>query len=1206
MKEKTKKFWSRFAKVAVTSVTFLGTLVGAYFLVPNRTRYVNVETKEPELSAFEQFVAQLTRDVGLGEGEAAETEVKNYLHAEFDNFRVEYKMDEDLANNFLTVDGCVDFTMHDLSLAGIEFNLNANINYNNRELPITLGHFGDTVYFRLKDLKLKYSQNAEFALTDEELIDLVLNDPDFDLEGATAEALYGQPIDMYTQYWLYMKEYAGIDFESLLSGLSSKVTTKLTAVVDGLLGSFDLGNMGSLNTTETQNRANNDWIFTISLSDEITIVITSDENFKLKRLDLGTIKAGNATISGAINFDFLPYDEFVSPANDAGYIEVFNYGGMLKRFASLINENNQKVGLSFAADLDEVTANNTTDIAKIEGSINIDFDKLMDLDQYAYGYVADPNASQADPEPTTDEEPTTAEKILDILEDTGFNFQLDLIGQNDVQYANLDLAFIDGEGYIRFNEQEDSNNQKKSVMKCKIDTETMNWIVSELPEVISSLSGDESNDSLKTLTSFLSDNVATAIKNYDFSFILDMITTLSNSNDGVQLGIDLSTLGIGDNAYVDLKINNNAGDSFLDLDVRNLAFGDFELDLDVNSTSFSAPELGQLDAYESVRFLPDVIDQVANLVDEQKTGFEISGSVLDEEGLGIVIEEGQGIGQFDNGENVKAGYGTMVIKEYKYHANQVWARHDLAVSVSNLPENVSEDANGKKNNQNEALFVYGVPGNDSKNIKGKMHLQSFVDIFDIVKTFIFGSEENNHEDAAKDDPKFTKFLAPITKLLGMSEIGDILTSKDYLKLASNELLKSVKQFNNGHGLEIVVGGGMLGLNSDLTLRVNFKGDNTSDDQSIDSIELVDLQMGEDNVKHINFKLALRPYDNNLNNVVNSNDSFMNLDGITTLLQLGINSTKPNFYHLSANASIKSGWKTIDINLTNIDFYIYVDGTHVKVYGKLGSVPIISLVGFGISSDYELFSTGDTTMSSEITFETYDDNDPNKPEGDDVGGIFNIKRTVTCYHKGVSIGSLVLVKPSTDYTTHQYRCTSKNFMDNILEYLICDLIGLKRSLVFSELIDLDSLGGDTDTTPKADGYFANAFTSKTEGFKHTVTGTGMSTVNTFNLGLNLDVLTGIDALKEANIVIKSKRVAYGGSSEGIDVLGSLQAALRVHFLADININFTANVDEVQFSKANALSSWNSQANSAFNSITTANINGQFNDPTNSYDKSWTVK
>ena len=42
----------------------------------------------------------------------------------------------------------------------------------------------------------------------------------------------------------------------------------------------------------------------------------------------------------------------------------------------------------------------------------------------------------------------------------GFNLQVDLIGQNNIQYSNFDLGFAEGTGYVRFNEQGDENNKK--------------------------------------------------------------------------------------------------------------------------------------------------------------------------------------------------------------------------------------------------------------------------------------------------------------------------------------------------------------------------------------------------------------------------------------------------------------------------------------------------------------------------------------------------------------------------------------------------------------------------------------------------------------------------------------------------------------------------------------------------------------------------
>ena len=1145
MNSTVKKFLKRLAKVGVGFVAFAGTLVGGYMLTPNRTRLLSVKVEEPEQSAFEKFVSKLQKDVGLEEDE--EQTVAKYLSATFDEFKISYSVENSSKVNTVAIDGGLDLRISDLSLAGVEFNLYANVDYNGRELPLSVGHFNNDLYFSIKDLKLKCSNISKLSILKE--------------------------------YYPIFAQYGGLDFGMMYDALDDFLVETIDKAVDGMLSSSSGSGLDLSGFSTEEKKEGNMWKFTLNVSENIVIKIYSDENFSLKRVDLGTISVGGVNISGAINFDLKPYDEFVSPAKDDSYVEIFNYGGLIQKLATLLKEddNHQKLGLEFSADLNSVSTNNTTDVALIEGSINVDFDNLLDLSQYACELPEGPQPNNMR------REPTASNGLYDTIKKVGFNLQLDLIGQNDVEYANLDVAFAEGQGYIRFNEQEDQNGDKSSVMKLNIDTETMNWLMSELPGLISNLSGEKQNDTLETLSSFLTDDLADAIKDGDYSFIIDMIKTLSNDEDSINLGIDLSKLGIGDNASVDLAINTEAGEKTLDLDVHNLAFGDFTLDLDVDSAEFKEAELGTLSEYQSVKFLPDVIDQVAELVETPKTGFEVTGSVLDKDGLGIKLN---GEGQFDNTEDVKAGYGSLSIEQYKYHSNKVWATHNIHVDVTNLEENViktqNPDETVTRNNQNEALFVYGDPNGD--NVKGKMHLQSFLDIVEIGKTFISES---------KDDPKYTKFLAPITKLLGVSALGDIIAEKNYLKLASNELLKELSIFDNGSGIKIVVGGSLIGLGGDLTIKVNFEGDNDSESQRIKSLEVIDLKLGEgDSVKTVNLKLSLQAYDSNMVNHINRNDDYMNLDGIVTLLDLGINTTKLNYYHLSADVNVDT-ILGINVALKGINFYIYVDGVHVKLYGKIDKVPLIVVA----SEDYTLLHT-DRSMSAEMTFETYDDSE--KPEGDDVGGIFNIKRTVkTPKTRLVWEGWVPSTQDYDEYSTYQYRCDSKNFLDNILDYLLVGMIGIKSNLV-------SQLGGTslTSSEEKEAGDFTKSFTST--GFNHSKSGTGMDTVNRFNIGLNLDVLTGISALKEVEVTLTSKRMSKQGVEGGIDVLNKVSATLRVHFAVDINVALTASVVDAMFDADSALAAWNSNANSAFNAVANANIgSGHYNAPNNPYTTTYEI-
>ena len=1171
MNQKFKKVLKTTGKVATGFVAFAGTLFGAYVLTPNRTNFIDVSIKEAEKTPFEKFVEKLTRDVGLSEDEE-ETSVPekeaNYLSARFENFKVQYSVENSSYVNNISVEGGVDLRISDLSLNGIELNVDAVANYNGQVLPITLGHFNNTLYFGLKDMKLKITDFSE-----ENIID---------------------------NMWYTFAMNAHLDFAQLYKGLDQLLTEKVFALVDGLLNkqeapkpestesneesgsSFDISKL--LAEGPKESFANNSWTFTLGEEgSDLCIKLVADDDYTLKKVDLGTITFGNITISGAINIELKPYDEFVSPASDPEYVEMFNYTGLISKLATLVAEdqNKQRLGFEFALDLDnkytvkdeetDQDVNKVVDIAHVKGSINVDFDELLDLSQYTKhpeGFVP-ASALKRNNEDTT---------LYDTIKKVGFNLQLDLIGQNNVEYANLALVFADGEGFLRFNEQE-VLGQKKSVMKLNVPTETMNWIVAKVPELLTGLSGDENNDTLDTLKSFLSDEVVEAIDNGDYSFILEMIETLENDAEGIRLGLDISSLGIGENARIDLSILDAVDANTLNINVTDLAFGNFELDASLKSTEFSSVDLGNKTDYQSIQFLPDVVDQVSNLAQTKKTGFRIYGDMKNSEGLGISFD---GRGQLDNNDLVKEGYGTMTINEYKYHGNKMWAQHLLAVDVTNLAENVSsviDPETGKtiKQNNNLARFIYGDPSSD--NVKGKMKLQSFVDIFDIVKTFIgdFGS-----------DPKYNKFLAPITKLLGMSAIGDIIESRDYLHFASNELLKEISVINNGGAIRIVIAKDLIGLPNDIELTINFNGNNETGNQTLKSLVINNLALSDKNdAKKLNLTFELQDYDDSYANVVSMTNDYMDLDGIKTLLDLGINTTKLNFYHLSADLNVDSN-VGITVPINGINFYIYVDGVHVKVYGTIDKIKILPV----FTTDCVI--EGDKVMSCEFGFQTYDNDTDNK-----VGGTFDIKRKLTDPSSElVWEGWLPTRKYYDDVTTYHYRTDSANFMDNIAKYLVKGVMGLSDTAY--NLFKLDEIGNSSSSDEKPAGNFTNTFTST--GFKATVSGSGLSTKNTIKLGLNLNELTGIDVLKQLEATITSKRITYEGNTKGIDILSSLNASLHIEIVkvVSIDVSFTASVEEAQLTKADALNSWNNKGQSGLSGLQAVNIsNSYFNNPDNPY-------
>ena len=441
-------------------------------------------------------------------------------------------------------------------------------------------------------------------------------------------------------------------------------------------------------------------------------------------------------------------------------------------------------------------------------------------------------------------------------------------------------------------------------------------------------------------------------------------------------------------------------------------------------------------------------------------------------------------------------------------------------------------------------------------MKGRFTFKTFLDVFDVIKTFI---KEN------KDDSKFTKFIAPLLETLGLGQISDILKSEDYLRFAKNDILKEIKQYDNGNSLKVTVGGDFFGLGSDIILEVRFAVDKEGN-KTIGSINIPNLKLGQDEeAKTLNLSIDLNEYDENKTSVVNKNDDFMNLSDIAVLLELGINTTKMSYYQLSADISLNA---LLIINLDfNLKVHIVVDGKNVKIYGVIEDSKLSS-----IAQDYNILTN--RGMKSEFTFHT------DSSLGNDVGGYFDFKRTMTERER---VGFLQY--ENVDHYYH-YKTTSSNLLDgdNLLTYLLVDFLGVKGSL----LEQLGSLDLSSDEEKEA-GEFTNLFTDT--GFVYTASS------KTLKTGINLNEITGIDALRELELTISGKTIKDEEGND-IDVLSKAVVDLKVK-ASLVTITIGANISLVNPSLTEK--NWNTTIDNAYKGIAEINFpESIINDP-NSYYK-----
>ena len=1110
-------------QIATGATAFAGALACAYFLTPNKVKQLDQvqktgrknagtpsENNAEDDSNFMKFVSRLTKDVGMSE----DNNEKEYygFNMEFEDFELSFRKDANSPVNNIAIDGGLDFMMK--GLKDINFNLYTDINYNGYVVPVDIGYVNKTAYLGFNELRLKVGSTT---------IDELLGNEEKGIDSL----LYS--------YFIARKEDGGINFNleqfyiDTYTALSDKLLSNIN--VGSLTSSFKMGEIGdnevgvglTVDEKETENGYDFDLKVKINKEDKetgeikstpINVVISVDENYRLSRVDLNKIEIGNFAIEGALNIT--PIKDYVVPSPEsenfvkynpnAHYVEAINYKGWLQKLAHFLDEDNQKIGLDFALDLASSLPNSLSEIGSVQGSINADFSELIDLSNY-----------QAYDENGPIVRSSKAPKFVDnILNKASFGIDVSFFGQHNEEYGNLSLKYKDGAGYLTLNESLNSKNEPVSVLKAKVDTETVNWMMDKVPEMVGSLTGDE--EATSNLFDFITEsNLINGIKSGDYSVILDLLKGISNDEDSIDVELDLSSLGLGDNAVANIVLDSSVEENHkvFNLDLANVKVGDLNLSASIATDEFKTIVVGNTESYDSLAFLPTVVDQVSSILDTKQTGFEISGSLLDDKNVGFTLNGG---GQFDYGN--KHGFGTLTIDQYKYPNAGLWCSHEMAIDVDNTTSDFAK---------NSAYFIYGNP--NGNNVKGKVTVQSVMDLIDIVKTFI---------DESKEESKWNKFIEPIMEMMSVSELSNIINSKDYFRFVKNDLLKSVSK--TGDTLEIVIGGAIFDLASDIDIKVNFVNN------KIDTLSVENLCFNDSKV--LNLSLSIRDYNPNKVSPVNKNASFMDLSSISLLLKFGINTTKNNYYHLTATVDLNVfGFFTLDTFTLHV--YVVIKDEYCKIYGVIDDARLSSL-----AQDYAPIVT--RSLKSEFTFETYPDGDPNKTDG--VGGYFHFKTTKVT-------GKIF----TTSAEIKHYKTTSKNLLagNNIVTYLLNDFLLVKSSLT-SSLTDISLDSGEQ----KAAGDFTKTFTST--GYNYD------ASKRRWDIGLNLNELTGISALKTLELKL------YGSAEEKFT---SLWAELNVANL--LTVEATINLENT----ATSITDWSSSIQSAFTGINSVNFpTDKLNNPT----------
>lgn len=993
-------------------------------LVKSETPYTKIDTNDSYLeedygtSYFNDFVGKM---MGYADENVEES---LGLKGTLNNFAVTYPSKDGLSVNTVKVGGEIDIMMN--SLTDLDLSLDLDVSYNGKKAELALGLIDNDIYFALDDFKVKstYSNTTD-------VLDYV----------------YGCFFDTDNENGL------GIDLD-------------LEGIVDDLVGGVDLSGMDLSALSHTEREEGDNAIIGLNISGMALEITVRKTDLALVKVDLGTINLGDVTICGAIDFDVidkvLKLDDPLYPKQRGEFVEVISYIGWADDLLDLFQS--RTLGLDLNAQINLINDGEKSLLADINSKIDLNCADVFDFNNLKIRDLIEKIGNNE----------FNAEEMFN-LDNLEFGIDLQAKGQQDDPYANVNLSFFENGAYLTLNE-----NEENAVMRAKISNQTLSEILDTVPNLVSAIEGlsedvpeDDIEKASDDIFGFItSSELVKGIKNNDFSGILDCIKRMTNDGSKIYLDLDLSTIGLGDNAEVNLVLDSSREETakVLSLNVKDVVVSSVEINLSIVSSDFSGNKIEKIkankDKFDDLSFVPGIINQASDLLNEKTGKLTISGTILDENSEGLTID---GVAQYDANTNI--GYGSINMRERssKIVNPNKYLDHKIDFDINN---------NGEENSDKNAYFVY------NSELKAKITLQTFVDVFNLAKDLL-----------NSDDERFTKFSDLLGESLLSGTINEIIDSKDYLRFAESSIIKSIKQESDGNVIRVVVSGEILGMDNDINVCVNFKNEDGAKKPS--GLSLSGINLGG---KEINVTLGLEDYDYNYASPVDKTANFMDFSQVRVLLDFGINTTKINYYHLTAKANLNLSILTaVKVDL---DFHIHVDGKKTRVYGSIPSVPWLSDIASG--------HIATTKVSSELVFEPTED----------VGGVFHIVRNEDHL--------LSLTKDNVIY----YQSDSDNFVENIIQYLLVDMLDLRTSI--SDLITDSSV-----STEKAyDPNYAKMFTKT--GFKYSKNqSTG---VNTWSFGLNMDQLLGNDTLGALEATLYGKDSGDSGlftnASISLDILSFL--------------------------------------------------------------------
>ena len=735
------------------------------------------------------------------------------------------------------------------------------------------------------------------------------------------------------------------------------------------------------------------YYFTINLSEDVALYVVTDLDLNFAGLRTGTIDYNGMIFKLNVSLNKVDSVNLVNPKYTSDYEKYQDFSPALKLFDGLYNLTKQKQN-TINADLKvrKYTNGVASDLLKT----NLDFTYDLEGENHTFGLKGSVISNKAD-------------------------------ADNNYVEVPYSFALYEGSLYAHYGD-----------IAFQVETDTLTGLIqyildkigdAKIAEIVSGLVNTLSTKDVTDIASKTDNLLGTIVLTGDELDINLNTSNFSTTKIDETTGQEVEDLTLSD-LYVAIKFNSTTG-ALESVSIMNFGIKDYEADFvltfgEYKPFTLDNVEYQKIDHLFTIAYLYDVykdlnkfrieFDATISKDDEEVEGKTVSYNDITVDG-GLQFELDPLRGK-EGHINVGYGYGELSITDRKS------VKHNIKADMKNV---------------NEILLSYSTVTGTARDasvdpMNVRMKVQTIKDLSSIISEIIQNPDDHMQE-----------IMGNLLQKTGTLPIEDIIAG-NYLDLLTTNL---IDRFEVGPDyVELDVALDILDMTgSSFTVRVEFG----LGEEGINSLKALKVSNFSYEGLNVEFNAYLKDFDESLESTRLPSAEvvdYIDFSDLKVLLQLGINTSKNNYYHFTASATVTFSIISKEIELP-IDVKVWTDHGDVKVSVDI-EVPNVKVLGISVN--------GKSSTDNRVAHIYYHDK------------MFYVHRTET-YQSGI------LIRKTHD-VEHVAKYNVNDFMDNILEILCGDVLCLSDTLMNEITKAVNKTAGDESYQMKYENILNDFLYSKT--------------------------------------------------------------------------------------------------------------------------------